>query len=407
MNLKYLPFVFAAAITLTVSGCLATGYKGTSTALTTAVNQLEAVKANEILFHWHQQKSGGLYTTHPSLARYINKVGSRLARVSDFPKLPYEFVIVNDPAPHAIAFLSGKIAINRGLLLQLENEAELAAVLAQNIALSPLLYKGIQENKFPLFAQSSSSLKKIILQQLEYQPLPFETELELDAKAVEYLSRAGYEPKALLSLHFKLMGAKQKIKSFRGLSIHPYSDKRINATTKLLQGYNEGGYFGSSTYQEAIKPLKNTESAYDLLEKGMLARENEDFEGALGKAEGGLTIEPLEVNLHLLKGQAQMYSNRFENALHAFNRAIQLDPEYYRSFLERGILFFQEEKYTDAIEDLEASYKLLPSQEAAYFLAKAHKQLGEIDMARNYFQEITNYQSEFGQKAQEELEALR
>ena len=74
-----------------------------------------------------QQSQGGTYSVDPELTDYVNEVGQRLAAVSD-RKLPYEFIVLNDSVPNAWALPGGKIAINRGLLMQLDSEAELAAV---------------------------------------------------------------------------------------------------------------------------------------------------------------------------------------------------------------------------------------------------------------------------------------
>ncbi len=79
------------------------------------------------------QSQGGKYKGDPELNRYVAKVGQRLAMVSDRPQLPYEFVVINDSTPNAWALPGGKIGVNRGLLVELENEAELAAVLGHEI----------------------------------------------------------------------------------------------------------------------------------------------------------------------------------------------------------------------------------------------------------------------------------
>ena len=55
-----------------------------------------------------------------------------MAAVSD-RKLPYEFVVINNSVPNAWALPGGKIAVNRGLLTELNSEAELAAVLGHEI----------------------------------------------------------------------------------------------------------------------------------------------------------------------------------------------------------------------------------------------------------------------------------
>ncbi len=79
-----------------------------------------------------RQSQGGDYEADRELTAYVNQVGQKLAAVSD-RKLPYEFKVINSSVPNAWALPGGKISINRGLLTELQNEAELAAVLGHEI----------------------------------------------------------------------------------------------------------------------------------------------------------------------------------------------------------------------------------------------------------------------------------
>ena len=63
----------------------------------------------------------------------MQEVGAKLAAVSD-RSLPYEFAVINNSTPNAWALPGGKIAINRGLLTELDSEAELAAVLGMKLS---------------------------------------------------------------------------------------------------------------------------------------------------------------------------------------------------------------------------------------------------------------------------------
>ena len=63
---------------------------------------------------------------------YVQEVGNKLAAVSD-RDLPYQFAVINNSVPNAWAMPGGKIAINRGLLTELDSEAELAAVLGLSL----------------------------------------------------------------------------------------------------------------------------------------------------------------------------------------------------------------------------------------------------------------------------------
>ena len=69
-----------------------------------------------------QQMQGGDYTLDPALTAYVRGVGQKLAAVSD-RALPYEFVVLNNSVPNAWALPGGKIAVNRGLLMELPTSA--------------------------------------------------------------------------------------------------------------------------------------------------------------------------------------------------------------------------------------------------------------------------------------------
>ena len=80
-----------------------------------------------------QQAQGAQYVVNPAVQAYVAEVGNKLAAVSDAPQLPYQFVVLNNPVPNAWALPGGKIAINRGLLVLLQDESELAAVLGHEV----------------------------------------------------------------------------------------------------------------------------------------------------------------------------------------------------------------------------------------------------------------------------------
>ena len=64
----------------------------------------------------------------PALAAYVRRVGQRVGAASDRRTLPYEFVVADNGTPNVWALPGGRIAIDRSLLLKMENEAERATV---------------------------------------------------------------------------------------------------------------------------------------------------------------------------------------------------------------------------------------------------------------------------------------
>src|SRR5690625_4051774 len=99
-----------------------------------------------------QQAQGGRYVVDPDLTVYVNQVGQGLADVSDRPGLPYEFVVLNNVVPNAWALPGGKMAINRGLLVYLEEESQLAAVLGHEVVHAAARHSASQLTRNLMFA---------------------------------------------------------------------------------------------------------------------------------------------------------------------------------------------------------------------------------------------------------------
>ncbi len=74
----------------------------------------------------------GLYAD-ASLQRYVQELGTKLAKTSERPNLPWTFRVVDDPVVNAFALPGGFIYVTRGLMTYLENEAELSGVIGHEI----------------------------------------------------------------------------------------------------------------------------------------------------------------------------------------------------------------------------------------------------------------------------------
>ncbi|MGB5098132.1 MAG: M48 family metalloprotease, partial [Porticoccaceae bacterium] len=110
------------------------------------VSGSEEIAIGERQYGPAQQSQGGPYYLDPKLQDYVRAVGNRLAAASD-RQLPYEFVVLDNPVPNAWALPGGKIAVNSGLLLQLHDEAELAAVVGHEIVHAAARHSASQMSK--------------------------------------------------------------------------------------------------------------------------------------------------------------------------------------------------------------------------------------------------------------------
>ncbi|MCK7498554.1 MAG: M48 family metalloprotease [Comamonadaceae bacterium] len=115
---------------LALAGCAANPVTGRTELH--LVSEGQEIQLGQQYYSPSRQSQGGDYVTDPRVTEYVRQVGNRLAAVAD-RQLPYEFVVLNSGELNAWALPGGKIAVNRGLLVELKNEAELAAVLGHEI----------------------------------------------------------------------------------------------------------------------------------------------------------------------------------------------------------------------------------------------------------------------------------
>jgi predicted Zn-dependent protease len=142
------------------------------------------------------------------LQRYVNNVGRWLASQTERPGLPWRFGVLDAPQLNAFATPGGNIFITRGLLARMRNEAELAGVLAHEIAhvLRKHHLKAIQKSAqlelantaisaFARQDRNSASREKMLTagSELFARGLDKADELEADRLGVAIAARGGYD----------------------------------------------------------------------------------------------------------------------------------------------------------------------------------------------------------------------
>ncbi len=198
---------------------------------------------------------GGEYRDE-RLTRYINLVGKTIADVSDRPNLDFHFAILNSQDQNAFAAPGGFIFVTIGLLKTLKNEAELAGVLAHEIAhitqkhmLETIrrgaLLSNVSEvtlaamNKDP---KMFSNVIDEITDKLFTKGLDKDKEYEADVYGVEFAYRAGYNPAGLRD-YLKTLRSQEGHANSRFFTTHPSTGTRISKIEGLLGKYADGMRF--------------------------------------------------------------------------------------------------------------------------------------------------------------------
>ena len=184
----------------------------------------------------------------PIVTEYINRVGQNIVLHSD-AKVPFTIKVVDSDDVNAFALPGGFFFVNKGLLLAADNEAELAGVMAHeiahvcarhgvenaskgsllNYATIPLIFLG---GGIGYAARSAAS----ILVPVSFLKFSRNAEYEADMLGAEYMWAAGYDPHALAGFFEKLEGKEKKKPGTlsRLFTTHPMNADRLARVNALV-----------------------------------------------------------------------------------------------------------------------------------------------------------------------------
>ncbi|MFQ5581974.1 MAG: M48 family metalloprotease [Mariprofundaceae bacterium] len=186
----------------------------------------------------------------PEQTYYLNLIGTAIAQRSDRPEIDYHFAVLATDDVNAYACPGGFIFVTRGVLGMVKDEAELAAVLAHEIAhvTERHIVKALQQSKImkvgtevaaaefnapgPLFDAMTQFATDAL-----FKGLKKDDEYASDMKSVEYLDRLGYDYPAMFDV-LKHLDMRRRMGMTKVLSkTHPnpkYRLKKIEAASRKM-----------------------------------------------------------------------------------------------------------------------------------------------------------------------------
>src|SRR5450432_1870233 len=187
----------------------------------------------------------------PVIAEYTNRVGQNLVRNSD-AKVPFTIKVLDSEEVNAFALPGGFFFVNSGLILKAESEAELAGVMAHEIAhvaarhgtkqatrgqvmqlaTIPLIFMGGWAGYGILQAAS-------VLIPVGYLQFSKAFEGEADMLGLQYMYKTGYDPEAFVDFFEKIQSLEKKKPGTMAkvFSTHPPTEDRIVTAQKNIQEY--------------------------------------------------------------------------------------------------------------------------------------------------------------------------
>ncbi|HCS12483.1 MAG: peptidase M48 [Zetaproteobacteria bacterium CG06_land_8_20_14_3_00_59_53] len=401
-----------------LSGCVTNPVTGKNDFSLVSEQQELAIGAQQ--YAPARQAQGGDLVADPGLTAYVSQVGQRLAAVSD-RKLPYEFKVLNNSVPNAWALPGGKITINRGLLTELHNESELAAVLgheivhaaarhgAQSMSKGMLLQTAVMGTAIATQGKDYANLAQLgagLGAQLVTQKYGRDAERESDHYGMLYMSRAGYDPQGAVELQrtfVRLSEGKQQDWLNGMFASHPPSQERVNNNIAMLATLPRGGEVGAERYRAKTAHLMRSKPAYDAFDQGREALAKGDTATAMRLAKQAIALEPNEAHFYGLMGDAEQKSGHLSAAAGLYGKAINLNPGFFYYSLQRGKVNEQLHLDTSARADFERSTALLPTADAYYSLGNLSRKAGRLDEAKGYYTKVASAQGEIGKQAYGDL----
>ncbi len=180
----------------------------------------------------------------PVISEYVNRVGQNLVRNSD-AKVPFTIKVIDSEDVNAFALPGGFFFVNSGLILSADNEAELAGVMAHEIAhvaarhgtrqatrgeiaqlgMIPLMLFSYGWTGYGLYEAAS------VLVPVAFLKFSRGFESEADMLGLQYMYKAGYDPTAFVDFFEKIETLEKKKPGTvsKVFSTHPPTEDRVKA----------------------------------------------------------------------------------------------------------------------------------------------------------------------------------
>ena len=371
-----------------------------------------------------RQSQGGDYVADPKVQAYVQEVGNKLAAVSD-RDLPYQFAVINNSVPNAWAMPGGKIAINRGLLTELDSEAELAAVLGHEIVHAAAKHSA-QAVQRGVMLQAAVLATGIATKDSDYGQVAAlgagagaalinskygrDDERESDVYGMNYMSRAGYNPMGAVELQQTFLALKDgKAANFlEGLfASHPPSQERVATNRQHAANLPSGGIEGRRRYGQMMARLLDSKPAYEAYDEARQALADNRLKAARRLVQQAIDSEPSEGHFFALLGDIEADEDDLNAADRAYDQAINLNPNFFYPLMRSGVINERQGRIAKAKRRLNRSLKLLETAEAYNTLGAIAEREGNLQQAEELYARAAQDSGATGQTALTSLVSLR
>ncbi len=339
----------------------------------------------------------------PVIAEYVNTVGNRIVAVLKDPLFDYKFHVINAASYNAFAIPAGYIFINSGLLAAMDDEEELAGILAHEIAHvnARHISQKIERSKKVGWATMAGMAAGILLgvagggeasqavtmgsqaagqaDQLAYSR---ENEMQADQLGLIYLTDAGYSGEGLLKILTKMRSQQwydtKQVPTY--LRTHPAVDERIT--------YLDTQLAGALKTAKARPPLSSDDF---MRARTYLITLYGDENLVLRSLHGEVTKHPQDPLAHYRYGLILARVGRRDEALDHMRTALEqraFDPYILRDI---GRVYYLDGQFEQSLKMLKTARNMIPDDaDCGLYLGQVYMDLGLFDEASPVLRQVVD-----------------
>jgi len=320
---------------------------------------------------------------------YVDRTGKNMAARTHRTHMPYNFRVVNANYVNAYAFPGGSIACTRGILLSLDNEAELAALLGHELGHVNARHTAEQMSKAMLtqtvigglavaagtqgafYGNIASQLGQIGAGAL-LASYSRENERQADSLGMGYMVQSGYSCQGMVGLMdmLKSMG-KQKPSAIELMfATHPMSEERYQtavqtAETKYSAAKSQPLY--RERYMDHTAELRTRKNAIEEMQKGEEQMAKKNFSAADTHLRKALKLAPDDYTALVIMSKSQLVQKKWAVGRQYAEMAQQVYPQEAQAYHLSGFAKVQLKDYDGALEEFNRYDQVLAGDPNTFF----------------------------------------
>jgi len=320
--------------------------------------------------------------------QYLSGVGQRLDSKSHRPQMPYSYRVLNANYVNAYTFPGGAMGITRGIMVDLDNEAQLAALLGHEIGHVNARHAAQRQGQAMVAAVAATGINIIgsaygfggitdIGTQLGASALlssySRDNEREADALGQEYMVRAGYPASGMVDLQQILVSQEKESPGMLQtmFSTHPMSRERRDTARQLAEGKyaaSNGRDVGRERFMDNTASLRRVKPTIEACQKGEVAMAGKAYGKAEEQFRTALKATPRDYAANALMAKCLSLQDKDAQAMQYAQIATQIYPQEAQAQKLVGVLALGEKDPATAYEHLNEYDRLLPGDAGVTFL---------------------------------------